>query len=59
MKLKLSDYKKGFKYQAWAGYEWWDVEVGKNGVDRKNFIRLCNEGGMSMIRVKIIYKNKK
>lgn len=54
-----SDWEKGFKYQAWAGYEWVNVEVGKNGYNKEDFMMLVNAGGISRIRVKIIDNNKK
>jgi len=32
--LSIKDFKDGFKYEAWVGYEWVEVEVGKNGFSK-------------------------
>lgn len=33
--LSVKDFVKGFQYQAWVGYEWVDVEVGKTGFSKE------------------------
>ena len=32
--LSIEDFKDGFKYEAWVGYEWAEVEYGKNGFSK-------------------------
>lgn len=42
--LKLSDFKKGFIYEAWIGYEWIEVEYGKNGFSKNHIVDAIKAG---------------
>ena len=47
--LSVKDVKKGFKYKAWIGYEWVEVEYPKTGFNREQLIKLI-KGKSSLVK---------
>lgn len=43
--LTIKDFKDGFKYYAWIGYEWIEVEYPKTGFS-KQFLRQAIKQGL-------------
>lgn len=47
--LLVKDVKKGFKYQAWVGYEWQQMEYPMTGFNREQLVKLI-KGKSSLIQ---------
>ena len=42
--LSITDFKDGFKYEAWVGYEWVEVEYAKNGFSKSQLKEAIERG---------------
>lgn len=40
--MEVSNIKPGFKYMAWVGYEWIEVEYPHTGFDKEQLTELIN-----------------
>lgn len=44
---------RGLKYKLWAGYEWWDVEYPKNGLNKDQIVDGFQRGVCKFTDLKI------
>lgn len=55
--LTIMDFKKGFKYKAWVGYEWVDCEYGKNGFSKYQ-LKIALDKGLIKRLLQVIPTNR-